>query len=87
MSNRREMVILDNIVEISEISLMKSDGSFGFENRFVLVKLLAGRERPEKSRESVYISCLHENITNTGNLILSESKAGNHSWLHIGVAL
>ena len=57
---------------------MEGNNRLGFENTFILVEMLTGGQRPEKSAKSLDVAGLLENLADAGNLLLSKTKGREH---------
>jgi len=75
---RRELVALENLIKLSEISPMKSDHSFRFEHTLVLVEMFASRQRPQKAPETFNVSTLLKDLADARHLLLRKAECWKH---------
>lgn len=75
---RRELVALENLIKLSEISSVKSDHGFCFEHTLVLVEMFAGRQRPQKAPETFNVTTLLKDFTDARHLLLSKAECWKH---------
>lgn len=69
----REVVGLDDAVELLKVSLVEGDQSFGLEDALILLYLLAGGEAPEEAGQPLDVATLLEYVANASDLLLTET--------------
>lgn len=75
---RRELVALQDLVELSEVPSVECDYGFRFEDALILVEVLACRQGPEKAPEPLDIPPLLEDFADARHLFLCEPKRRKH---------
>ncbi|TNN43181.1 hypothetical protein EYF80_046628 [Liparis tanakae] len=75
---RRELVALQDLVELSEVAPVERDHGFRFEDALILVEVFARRERPEEAPQPLDVPPLLENFANTRDLLLRKAKRRKH---------
>lgn len=75
---RRELVALENLVKLSEISPVKSDDGFCFQHAFILVEMFAGRQGPQKASEAFNVTSLLKDLTDARHLLLRKAECWKH---------
>lgn len=75
---RRELVALQDLVELSEVAPVESNHGFRFEDALIFVKVLARREGPEEAPQSLYVPPLLEDFADTRHLFLRKTKRRKH---------
>lgn len=75
-----ELVVLQDMVEFTEIASVERDDSPGPEHRLVLVEDLAGRwrdgQRPEEAAQALDIPALLQSLADPGDLLGAEIQDG-----------
>ena len=71
---RREVVVLQYLVELLELASMEGDERLRLEHRLILVEEFAGGQRPEKARQSLDVAALLEHLAHAGHLLLGEAE-------------
>ena len=71
---RRELVRFEYAVEFSEVAGMQRRDRLRLEDGLVLVKVLAGGQRPEEARQAVDVAAVLEDLANAGDLLLGEAE-------------
>ena len=77
---RRKRVRLEDVVEFFEVAAVKGDHRLRFENAFVLVQVVARRQRPQEARQPInttgVLQYLPANIphSNTSQLPLTDPR-------------
>lgn len=74
----RELVTLQDLVELSEVPSVEGDHSFRFEDALILVKVLARRQGPQKAPQPLDIPPLLEDFADARHLFLGEPKRRKH---------
>lgn len=80
---RGEGVILEDFVKFLEVAFVEGDHGLGFEDALILVKFVAGRQRPDEPPQPVDVPGLLKNLAHTGDLVLGEPETRQqrtHSW-------
>lgn len=75
---RRELVALEDFVKLPEVSPMEGDYRLGFQDAFILVKVLTRREGPQKASQPLDVTTLLQNLTNARHLLLRKAKSWKH---------
>ena len=75
---RRELVALQDLVELSEVPAVEGDHGFRFEDALVFVKVLARREGPEEAPQPLDVPPLLEDFAHTRHLFLRKTKRRKH---------
>lgn len=75
---RRELVALQDLVELSEVAPVESDHGFRFEDALIFVEVFARREGPEEAPQPLDVPPLLEDFADTRHLLLRKTKRRKH---------
>ena len=78
---RREDVRLEQLVEFFELSAVERDHRLGLEHAFVLVQVLARRQRPQEPSQPVDVAGVLQDLAHARHLLLGEPERRKNSAL------
>lgn len=71
-----ELVALEDLVEITEVSPVEGHHGLRFKYGFVLVEVVAGWQGPEETSEPLQIPTLLQHLADACDLLLRKAKGG-----------
>lgn len=71
---RRELMALQDLVELPEVASVESDHGLGLEHAFVLVQVVAGRQRPQEPAQALQVPALLQNLAHACHLLLRKAE-------------
>lgn len=75
---RRELVALQDLVELAEVAAVEGDHRLGLEHALVLMQVIAGWQRPQEPAQAFQVPALLQNLAHARHLLLRKTKRRQH---------